>query len=74
MVYGELVRDAGWAWYPKFHIMAHAGEDAQESPAVGWNYLDESEIGIAVLRAKGRNQHKLCTEFLQVHRDLYRLQ
>ena len=74
MLYGEFVRDDDWAWYPKFHIMAHAGEDAQESPAVGWNYLDESEIGIAVLRAKGRNQHKLCTEFLQVHRDLYRLQ
>ena len=48
LLYMELVRTADWSAYPKFHQFAHLVEDCRENPALLWNYLDESEIGLCV--------------------------
>ena len=55
LLYGELVKDAGWLFYPKHHLFAHLCEETETNPRMEWNYSDESEIGSCATMAASAN-------------------
>ena len=66
LLYTELNRsstdDLRWRLYPKHHLAAHV--HSRTNPKLEWAYRMESEIGKAVLLAKGCNVQHMHRSFL----------
>ena len=62
-----------WCFYPKHHLLLHAAEQSTTNPMLEWNYADESEIGAAVLVAKGCNVNHIATSLPQHYRSQFEL-
>ena len=61
-----------WALVPKFHLFIHLAEEASMSPALEWNYSDESAIGEAARLARLTNPRHIGTKLVEKHQALFR--
>ena len=72
ILYGELVKYAGWEMYPKFHLFEHIISGRFINPMDEWNYCDESEIGLAAAMSARCHPCFLRKTVMQRYRNRFR--
>ncbi|CAK0863488.1 unnamed protein product [Prorocentrum cordatum] len=76
LLYAELWREAAeldestllWKMIPKHHLFIHLMEHDRGNPKEGWNYGDESEIGVAVDMCTTLHCRTIATEAVRKYR------